>query len=103
MVEMIYPGITVETCRNACRDVYSYQISDNLRNTSSLVEFWRGSREVYPEKSVALLKKIASRHDGTSVPPNGALSVPPRAPGGICYIDGSNDEEIALRKERKKL
>ena len=57
MVEMIYPGITVETCRNACRDVYSYQISDNLRNTSSLVEFWRGSREVYPEKSVALLKK----------------------------------------------
>lgn len=57
MVKMIYPGITVETCRNACRDVYSYQISDNLRNTSSLVEFWRGSREVYPEKSVALLKK----------------------------------------------
>lgn len=57
MVEMIYPGITVETCRNAYRDVYSYQISDNLRNTSSLVEFWRGSREVYPEKSVALLKK----------------------------------------------
>ena len=58
MVDMIYPGITVETCRNACRDVYSYQISDELRNTSSTVEFWRGSREPYPEKGAALLKKV---------------------------------------------
>ena len=52
VVEMIYPAITVETCRNACRNVYSYRISDNLRNTSSVVEFWRGSREAYPEKGV---------------------------------------------------
>lgn len=58
MTQMIYPGITVETCRNACRDVYSYQISDELRNTSSAVEFWRGSREPYPEKGAALLKKV---------------------------------------------
>ena len=57
MVEMIYPGITIETCRNACRDVYSYRISDNLRNTSSQVEFWRGSRETYPAKGAALLKE----------------------------------------------
>ena len=56
MVEMIYPGITVETCRNACRDVYSYRISDQLRGTSSKVEFWRGSQEVYPKKGAALLK-----------------------------------------------
>ena len=51
------PRITVETCRNACRDVYSYRISDELRNTSSTVEFWRGSREPYPKKGSALLKK----------------------------------------------
>ena len=53
MTQMIYPGITVETCR----DVYSYQISDKLSNTSSMVEFWRGSREPYPAKGAALLKK----------------------------------------------
>lgn len=58
MTQMIYPGITVETCRNACRDVYSYQISDELRNTSSAVEFWRGSREPYPAKGAELLKKF---------------------------------------------
>ena len=57
MTQMIYPGITVEACRNACRDVYSYQISDKLSNTSSMVEFWRGSREPYPAKGAALLKK----------------------------------------------
>ena len=57
MADMIYPGITVETCRNACRDVYSYRISDELRNISSTVEFWRGSREPYPKKGAALLKK----------------------------------------------
>ena len=56
MTQMIYPGITIETCRNACRDVYSYRISDKLRNTSSMVEFWRGSREPYPAKGAALLK-----------------------------------------------
>ena len=57
LVDMIYPGITVETCRNACRDVYSYRISDKLKNTSSKVEFWRGSREPYPERGAALLRK----------------------------------------------
>ena len=57
MTQMVYPGITIETCRNACRDVYSYRISDKLSNTSSMVEFWRGSREPYPAKGAALLKK----------------------------------------------
>ena len=57
MADMIYPGITIETCRNACRDVYSYRISNKLKKTSSKVEFWRGSREVYPERSAALLRK----------------------------------------------
>ena len=57
MVEMIYPRITAETCRSACRDVYSYRISNKLKNTSSAVAFWRGSREAYPKKSAAQLKK----------------------------------------------
>ena len=58
MVEMIYPGIRIETCKNACREVYSYRISDNLRNTSSMVEFWRGSQEAYPKKGAALIRKF---------------------------------------------
>lgn len=57
MVEMIYPGIALETCKSACREVYAYGISDNLRNTSSRVEFWRGSREAYPKKGAALLRE----------------------------------------------
>ena len=57
MTEMIYPGISFLTCRTACRDVYSYRISDSLRNASARVEFWRGSREAYPKKGAALIKK----------------------------------------------
>ena len=57
MVDMIYPGIVLETCKKACREVYAYRISDNLRNTSSVVEFWRGSQEAYPKKGAALLRE----------------------------------------------
>ena len=57
LVDMLYHGITIETCRNACRDVYSYQIPEGLRNTSSVVEFWRGSNEFYPKKGAKLLRK----------------------------------------------
>lgn len=57
MVDMIYPGIALETCKKACREVYAYRISDNLRNTSSAVEFWRGSQEAYPKKGTALLRE----------------------------------------------
>ena len=57
VIEMLYPGITEESCRSACRDVYSYSISESLKNTSSTVEFWRGSREPYPKKSAALLRQ----------------------------------------------
>lgn len=56
MAEMIYPGIALETCEGACREVYAYRISENLRSTSSQVEFWRGSREAYPKKGAALLR-----------------------------------------------
>ena len=56
MVEMIYPGIALETCKSACREVYAYRVSDNLSNTASAVEFWRGSREAHPKKGAALLK-----------------------------------------------
>ncbi len=57
IVQMLYPGITADNCRNACRDIYSYRISENLKNTRAAVEFWRGSREPYPKKSAALLKE----------------------------------------------
>ena len=57
MVDMIYPGIALETCQRACREVYSYRVSDNLKNTSSIVEFWRGGWEAYPKKGAALLRE----------------------------------------------
>ena len=49
--------ITEETCRGACREVYSYRITEQLRNCPSAVEFWRGDREPYPKKGAALLRK----------------------------------------------
>ncbi len=58
VIEMLYPGITKETCRNACRDVYAYRIPERMDNVTSSVEFWRGSNEKYPRKSAALLKKV---------------------------------------------
>lgn len=57
MVDMIYPGIALETCKSACREVYAYRISDGLKNASSAVAFWRGSREAYPKKGAALLRE----------------------------------------------
>ena len=58
VVEMLYPGITEETCRNACRDIYAYRIPVELKKTDSKVEFWRGPNERYPQKSAALLKNL---------------------------------------------
>ena len=57
VIEMLYPGITVETCKNACRDVYAYHIPENLKRQTAAVEFWRGSNEPYPKKSAALLRE----------------------------------------------
>ena len=58
VIEMLYPGIQKETCRNACREVYAYRIPAELKDTDSAVEFWRGSDEKYPQKSAALLKNL---------------------------------------------
>jgi pimeloyl-ACP methyl ester carboxylesterase len=57
VIEMLYPGITVETCKNACRDVYAYHIPENLKRQTAAVEFWRGSNEPYPKKNAALLRE----------------------------------------------
>ena len=56
LVEMIYPGITRETCRRACREVYAYRIPEGLGQASPRVAFWRGSREPYPRSGAALLR-----------------------------------------------
>ena len=61
MVEMIYPRITVETCRNACRDVYSYRISDMLRNTSSMVDSGAVHRRLIQRKALRCSKNIFPR------------------------------------------
>lgn len=58
VIEMLYPGISSATLHNACRDVYAYQIPEGLKKTESEVTYWRGSNEVYPKKTAALLKKV---------------------------------------------
>ena len=58
VIEMLYPNIADATCRKACREIYAYHISEDLKRTASAVEFWRGSEEPYPKKSAALLKKL---------------------------------------------
>lgn len=57
VIEMLYSGITVETCKKACRDVYAYHIPENLKRQVAAVEFWRGSNEPYPKKSAVLLRE----------------------------------------------
>ena len=56
-LDMIYPGIQVESCRNACRDVYRYRIPEEIRKTGSKVEFWLGSNEYYPMQGAKSLAK----------------------------------------------
>ncbi len=58
VIEMLYPNIADATCRKACRETYAYHIFEDLKRTTSAVEFWRGSEEPYPKKSAALLKKL---------------------------------------------
>lgn len=56
MTDMLYPGIDRETLRNACREVYSYQIPEGLRAATAEVAYWRGANEAYPRKICRKLK-----------------------------------------------
>lgn len=57
IIEMMYPKITKKTIQNACKYIYHYKISENLKKFSNPVLFWRGSEEPIPAKSEKNLKE----------------------------------------------
>ena len=57
VIEMLYQDVLSNTIRNACEFVYKYDIPTGLSNYKNPVLFLRGSREPYPKKSAAMLKK----------------------------------------------
>jgi pimeloyl-ACP methyl ester carboxylesterase len=57
IVATFYKNVALPSIRNACRDVYGYEISPALSDFGGKVAFWHGSREPYPRKSAKLLKK----------------------------------------------
>jgi pimeloyl-ACP methyl ester carboxylesterase len=57
IVNTFYKKVELQSIRNACRDVYGYEISSEISNFSGEVVFWHGSSEPYPRKSAKLLKE----------------------------------------------
>lgn len=57
VIEMLYQDVSSDTIVNACEFVYKYDIPMGLSNYKNPVLFLRGSRESYPKKSAAILKK----------------------------------------------
>ena len=57
IIEMMYPQISKKTIQNVCKYIYHYQISENLKNFSNPVLFWRGSEEPIPVKSEKILRE----------------------------------------------
>lgn len=57
VVEMFYEKISEKTIKNCCKFIYHYKISENLKNFTNPVLFWRGSNEPLPLKSETILKK----------------------------------------------
>lgn len=61
VIEMLYQDVSSNTITNACEFVYKYDIPAGLSNYKKPVLFLRGSRETYPKKSAAMLKKYIPR------------------------------------------
>ena len=61
IVNTFYKNVEMQSIRNACRDVYRYEISGEISDFSGEVTFWHGSNEPYPRKTVKLLKKYLPR------------------------------------------
>ena len=55
VIEMMYPQISKNTIKNACRYIYHYKVPKNLNKFLNPVMFWRGSEEPIPEKSEKIL------------------------------------------------
>ena len=57
VLEMMYPQISKNTIKNACKFIYHYKVPENLATFSKPVLFWRGSEEPIPKKSEKILRK----------------------------------------------
>lgn len=57
IVNTFYKNIEIQSIKNACRDIYRYEISGEISDFSGEVTFWHGSNESYPEKTAKLLKR----------------------------------------------
>ncbi len=57
VIEMMCPHIGKKTIQNACKYLYHYKLSENLRKFSEPVLFWRGSEEPIPAKGEKQLKE----------------------------------------------
>ena len=57
VIEMIYPQISKNTIKNACKFMYHYKVPENLSKFSNPIMFWRGSEEPIPEKSEKILRE----------------------------------------------
>ena len=55
VIEMIYPKISKNTIKNACKFIYHYKVPENLSKFLNPVMFWRGSEEPIPAKSEKIL------------------------------------------------
>ena len=57
VIEMMYPKISKNTIKNACKFIYHYKVPENLSKFSNPIMFWRGSEEPIPEKSEKILRE----------------------------------------------
>lgn len=57
IVDTIYRNIEIQSIKNACKDVYSYEIASKISAFSGEIAFWYGSNECYPIKTAKLLKR----------------------------------------------
>ena len=57
VIEMMYPQISKNTIKNACKFIYHYKPPKNLSKFSNPVMFWRGSEEPIPSKSEKILRE----------------------------------------------
>lgn len=57
IIEMMYPKIRKTTIKNACKYIYHYKFSENLKKYPKPVLLWRGSEELIPAKSEKNLQK----------------------------------------------
>ena len=61
IVNTFYKNVEIQSIRNACRDVYRYEIHGEIADFSGEVTFWHGSNEPYPRKTAKLLKRHLPR------------------------------------------